>query len=205
MANDKKQKGLIGVGLLSSIAASLCCITPVLAFVGGSSGFASSFSWLEPARPYLIGLTILVIGFAWWQKLKPKKTDADCVCDEDEKPSFWHSKMFLGIITFLAVLMISFPYYGHVFYPDNKKEVMYVNPENIKHVHLQVVGMTCDACEKHIEHAVNELNGIVDASANHIQGTAEVKFDNSRLDVEDIVEAINATSYKVAEYNLVSE
>ncbi|MEL0215875.1 MAG: mercuric transporter MerT family protein, partial [Burkholderiaceae bacterium] len=70
MKTDKK---LIGAGLLTAFAASLCCITPVLALVAGTSGLASSFSWLEPARPYFIGLTILVLGFAWYQMLKPKK------------------------------------------------------------------------------------------------------------------------------------
>ena len=48
MKTDKK---LIGAGLLTAFAASLCCITPVLALVAGTSGLASSFSWLEPARP----------------------------------------------------------------------------------------------------------------------------------------------------------
>ena len=70
MKTDKK---LIGAGLLTAFAASLCCITPVLALVAGTSGLASSFSWLEPARPYFIGLTILVLGFAWYQMLNLKR------------------------------------------------------------------------------------------------------------------------------------
>ena len=82
MKTDKK---LIGAGLLTAIAASLCCITPVLALVAGTSGLASTFSWLEPFRPYFIGLTILVLGFAWYQKLKPKK-QIDCNCETEEKP-----------------------------------------------------------------------------------------------------------------------
>jgi mercuric ion transport protein len=69
MKTDKK---LIGAGLLTAIAASLCCITPVLALIAGTSGLASTFSWLEPFRPYFIGLTILVLGFAWYQKLNLK-------------------------------------------------------------------------------------------------------------------------------------
>ena len=70
MVTDGK---LIGTGLLTAIAASLCCITPVLALIAGTSGLASTFSWLEPFRPYFIGLTILVLAFAWYQKLKPQK------------------------------------------------------------------------------------------------------------------------------------
>ncbi|WP_441347592.1 mercuric transporter MerT family protein [Sphingobacterium sp. 1.A.4] len=84
MKTDKK---LIGTGLLTAIAASLCCITPVLAIIAGTSGLASAFSWLEPFRPYFIGLTILVLGFAWYQKLKPQKR-IDCNCEITEKPNF---------------------------------------------------------------------------------------------------------------------
>ena len=105
---------IIGMGVVTAIAASLCCITPVLALIAGASGLTSSFSWLEPARPYLIGVTILVIGFAWYQKLKPKK-EIDCECDEDQKNSFWQSKKFLAIVTFFAILMLAFPYYSGIF------------------------------------------------------------------------------------------
>ncbi len=39
-------KALIGSGIITAIAASLCCITPVLALLAGTTGIASSFSWL---------------------------------------------------------------------------------------------------------------------------------------------------------------
>src|SRR5690554_7743242 len=82
----KKDNKLIGAGILTAFAASLCCITPVLALIAGTSGLAASFSWLEPFRPYLIGLTILVLGFAWYQKLKPKK-EIDCDCETEDRKS----------------------------------------------------------------------------------------------------------------------
>jgi mercuric ion transport protein len=107
----KSESGkLAGAGVLSAIAASLCCITPVLAILSGASGAASAFSWMDPFRPYLFGITVLVLGFAWYQKLKPKTAEEiQCACEEDEKPSFWQSKMFLGIVTGFAVLMLAFP------------------------------------------------------------------------------------------------
>jgi hypothetical protein len=88
----KKDNNIIGVGLLTAITASLCCITPVLALIAGNSGLATTFSWIEPFRPYLVGLTILVLGFAWYQKLAPKalitRTEMDCNCDSEAKPKF---------------------------------------------------------------------------------------------------------------------
>ena len=51
--------------------------------------------------PYLIGFTILVIDFAWYQKLKPKPADEiQCDCQEDNKVSFWQSKKILGVAPF---------------------------------------------------------------------------------------------------------
>ncbi len=58
------KSGLAGAGMLSAIAASLCRITPLLAFISGVSGLASTFSWMDTYRPYLIGITIIVLGFA---------------------------------------------------------------------------------------------------------------------------------------------
>ncbi len=67
MKTDNK---LIGAGLLTAIAASLCCITPVLALVAGTSGLASTFFLAQTFRPYFIGLTILVSWFCLVSKVE---------------------------------------------------------------------------------------------------------------------------------------
>lgn len=194
----KKSNRLAGAGVLSAIAASLCCITPVLALISGASGAASAFSWLEPLRPYLIGVTVLVLGFAWYQKLKPRTAEEiQCACEDDEKPSFWQSKKFLGIVTGFAILMLSFPYYGHIFYGNTDKQVVVVSSDNVQEIEFNVSGMTCSSCEEHVKHAVNELPGIVSVSANSNEGIAIVKFDKTKTDKEAITNAIDATGYKV--------
>ena len=111
---------LMGTGLISAIAASLCCIMPVLALIAGSSSIASNFSWIEPARPYLIGVTVIVLGFAWYQKLKTQPVD-ECGCAVDEKHNSFQSKTFLLIVTLFALLMMAFPYYSKVFFPKRQQ------------------------------------------------------------------------------------
>jgi len=92
--NANKQS-FASLGLLTALTASLCCITPVLAFIAGVSGMAAAFSWVEPFRPYLIGLTLVVLGFAWYQQLKPRSAEEiACACEGDEKSSFWQKKSF---------------------------------------------------------------------------------------------------------------
>ncbi|MDF1570589.1 MAG: mercuric transport protein MerTP [Bacteroidales bacterium] len=202
----KNTNRLVGAGVLSAIAASLCCITPVLAIISGASGVASSFSWMEPARPYLIGITILVLGFAWYQKLKPR-TDEEiqCACEDETqsavnagKPNFWQSGKFLGIVTIFSVIMLAFPHYEHIFYTtDDQKEVVIVNASEIQKVAFEVKGMTCNSCTAHVENDVNKLPGILKVKANYEEATTEVQFDQSKVDVAQIQQAINNTGYKV--------
>lgn len=197
---------LVGAGVLSAVAASLCCITPVLALISGASGVASTFSWMEPARPYLIGITVLVLGFAWYQKLKPRtKEEIQCDCEEDDLPAgkagkkpFMQTKTFLGIVTVFAALMLTFPNYAHIFYPSNdKKEVIIVNASDIQTVTFNVKGMTCNGCASHVENDVNKLPGIVSVDAIYEEATAKVEFDQTKVSLNQIEEAINGTGYKV--------
>ncbi len=195
MRNDKK---LIGTTIITAIAASLCCITPVLALIASTSGIASTFSWIEPFRPYLITVTVLVLIFAWYQKFRPKKQVANCDCD-DEKPTFINSKKFLLLVTMFAGLMLAFPYYSQVFYPNTSKEVVHVEKANINNVQYKIKGMTCLGCEAHIENEVNKLDGIIDVKANYKMENTVVTYDKTKVISKEIKEAILNTGYKIIE------
>jgi len=198
--SDKKSNGLLGLGLLTAVTASLCCITPVLALIAGASGMASTFSWIEPFRPYLIGLTIVVLVFAWYQKLKPKKqAEIDCVCEEDEKPSFLQSKMFLGLVTVFAAAMLAFPHYSEIFYPENKAKAQLQLANSVDNLTLNVKGMTCESCNLHVERTLAQLPGYINAKADYKTGTVKVEFDASKSSEKDVEDAVNSTGYKVVD------
>ena len=187
---------LIGTGLLTAIAASLCCITPVLALIAGTSGLASTFSWLEPFRPYFIGLTSLMLGFAWYQKLKEKK-QIDCNCETEEKSKFIQTKMFLGIITSFSIVMLAFPYYSSIFYSKTEKQIIVVDPSDVQKMEFTISGMTCKSCEEHVNHEVNKLKGIINSNASYKNGNAIIEFDNSKTNIFEIENAIESTGYSI--------
>ena len=171
---------------------------PVLALIAGTSGIASTFSWIEPFRPYLIALTILVLAIAWYQKLKPKKQEIDCDC-EDQKPKFINSKKFLLLVTLLAGLMLAFPYYTKIFYPNPNKEVVYVSESNVNKIEYSIKGMTCTGCEVHIESEVNKLDGIIEVKAYHEKGNTIVKYDKTKVTNKEIEDAVGKTGYEIIE------
>ena len=197
MNNSRLSTKSASVGLFAAIVASLCCITPVLSLFAGIGGIASTFSWMEPLRPYLITLTIGVLGFAWYQKLKPRTAEEiECDCESNEKPTFWQSKKFLGMITVIAIALLTFPIYSHIFYSNtnvNKSELVFENTM----FEFEIEGMTCTGCEEHVKHEVLQLPGIGELEVSHESGNAVVAFNLSKVSADSISSAIEKTGYQV--------
>jgi len=196
----RKTSGKIAyVGIFTALAASLCCITPILALIAGAGGIAATFAWIEPIRPYLIGFTILLLVFAWSQKLKPELlNETDCICEEDETSSFWQSKSFLYIITLFTSLLLAFPHYAHIFY-RHKHETLNVSGSNIVKHTFDVEGLTCAVCEKHIEYELDELDGILSVKGSYKSSNVVVEFDKSLVDIITIRSTINNKGYRVVD------
>ncbi|HEV8080013.1 MAG TPA: mercuric transport protein MerTP [Chitinophagaceae bacterium] len=204
MTTTKNNKSWVA-GIFAAIAASLCCITPVLAFLGGASGLASNFAWIEPYRPYLIGATVLVFAFAWYQKLKPQK-QVDCDCETDKKKSFWQSKLFLGIVTGVAALMIAFPYYAKTFYPKPQQtKIIVVDKTDIQQAVFKIKGMTCESCSEHVNSEISKVNGVIEFKTSYENENSTVKFDNSKTSIDSIAVAIKSTGYKVISQSIINK
>ncbi len=206
MISIKSSGTFTGAGFLTAITASLCCITPVIALLAGSSSIAANFSWIEPARPYLIGLSIAVLVFAWYLKLKPAKTnDMDCNCETTRKASFLQSKTFLGIVTVFAILMMTFPLYAKMFYPKPKVQATTLAVvDNKQQVKFTIQGMTCEACEEHVNNELSKVAGVISYKTSYATRSSLVAFDKSKINVNTIEAVINKTGYKVKSYDFMS-
>ena len=186
--------------MLSALTASLCCITPLLALLTGTSSLASSFSFLEPYRYVLIAVTVFVLGLAWFQKIKTDK-QKDCNCETD-KQNFLQSKTFLFLVSIFAVIMLAFPYFSNTLYPPQDKTQVVVSSSSINNlstVEFGVKGMTCSGCETHVEQEVNQLNGIISVEASYDNSNALVVFDTTKTNIQSIEAAILKTGYKVTD------
>jgi copper chaperone CopZ len=107
--------------------------------------------------------------------------------------------MFLGIVTVFAIMMLAFPFYSNVFYSKTEKKIILVDKSNIQKVEFSISGMTCNSCAEHVNHEVNKLAGIINSNASYDNGSAIVKFDNSKTNVTEIEKAINSTGYSVTD------
>ena len=201
----KSSGTLASTSVLTAIAASLCCIVPVVAILAGSSSIVANFSWIEPARPYLIGLSISVLAFAWYLKLKPAKTnDMDCNC-EIKKSSFLQSKPFLAIVTVFAIVMMAFPLYAGIFNPSPKVQAAFVAPvENRKQVKFTIQGMTCAGCEVEVNNELSKVNGVLDYKTSYKNKSSLVTYNPSMVEIKSIEAAISKTGYIVKGYEVMN-
>lgn len=119
MKNTNSSRGSIGAGLIAALAASSCCIPPLIAAVAGIGGLGASLAWIAPFRPYLIGFAVLAIGYAWFVYFKSKKLD-DCGCDV-AKPKFYQTWGFLIAITVFARCQSASPTFLASLFPKERQ------------------------------------------------------------------------------------
>lgn len=206
MESQKHNSKLLFAGILSALAASLCCITPLLALVAGVSGAASTFSWLDPFRPWLIGLTLIVLGFAWYLKLRPKKEAINCNCDEGEvaKKPFIQSNSFLAVVTLVVTILLSFPYYSHLLVPRPANASVETTIPMVHQVKLDIKGMTCQGCESTVNHVLSNKKGVISTVASYDKGQAEVSYDPAVVSPETLRSAIEEEiGYQVTDMKII--
>ena len=66
------------------------------------------------------------------------------------------------------------------------------------HETFDVGGMTCAACQAHVEKAVCKLPGVEGVAVNLLSGSMAVDFDESRLTDDEICAAVDRAGYSAA-------
>ncbi len=198
MENNNRYRALLGTGLLAAMAASLCCILPMIALLLGASGFVSAASWIAPLRPYLSILSILTLAIAWYRKLwatKPHCATQACT-RPTQQPSFWQSKKFLFLATLCSLSMLVLPYSGYwlSFSPTSQPATLLAS-DTIQEAKFVVEELTCISCETRLKQAINQLPGILSIHINRPAKTIQIQFDRSQTNLAQLEKAIQTTGY----------
>ncbi|TFB21850.1 copper chaperone CopZ [Filobacillus milosensis] len=67
----------------------------------------------------------------------------------------------------------------------------------MKELTLNVQGMSCGHCVSSVEGALNELDGVSDVNVDLGEGKVDVKYDESKVSVNQIKDAIDDQGYDV--------
>lgn len=66
------------------------------------------------------------------------------------------------------------------------------------HEKFEVGGMTCAACQAHVEKAVEKLDGVSDVAVNLLSGSMAVDYDENSVSNDDICRAVDKAGYSAS-------
>ena len=104
--DSRKARMIAAGGFLGAIAASTCCIVPLLLFSLGISGaWIGNLTALEPYKPVFILIALGLLGYGYWQVFRPKPA-----CDADEAcarplPNYL---VLAGLVLATILVLVSF-------------------------------------------------------------------------------------------------
>ena len=75
----------------------------------------------------------------------------------------------------------------------------------MKQVRFDIEGMTCAACQAHVEKAASKLEGIKKANVNLLNNNMDVEFDENIIDEEKIIKAVVDSGYGAKIHNQKEE
>lgn len=116
IAEDQRRQRFMAAGsLLGALAASSCCILPLVLFSLGVSGaWIGNFTRLAPYQPYFIAATIGLLGYGYWLVYRSPKLACDSEACARPLPSRL-VKTGLVLATILVVAALGFDFLAPLF------------------------------------------------------------------------------------------
>ena len=107
---EPNEKYLAVGGVLGAIAASSCCVLPlVLVSLGATGTWIGGLSVMAPYKPFVVAGTVALLSYGYYLVYRPQRTCApDEVCARPLPSRF--VKLALWAATVLVVVAASFDY-----------------------------------------------------------------------------------------------
>jgi|SRR5581483_12250855 mercuric ion transport protein len=103
------------VSIATAVAASVCCIGPVVAVTVGAGALTAFAVRFEPFRPAFIVVTLALLGFAFYRVYRPSASE--CAAGSTCPPSAnRRARVLVWLAAVIVVVFVTFPYYvGYLF------------------------------------------------------------------------------------------
>ncbi len=193
-----KDKAFIGASLIAGIAASLCCILPIVFALAGA-GIVGASAFFAAWRPYLLGVTLLFLGLGFYFAYRRPKhaCEPGSVC---EKPATNRTgRIWLRITTAVVLIVAAFPYYSEPvanLLLSTKASETRANTPRVNQASFTVDGMDCTAFATAIENKLRSLDGVRSAAVSYEQKRATVEFDVDKITITQLEQAIRDAGYR---------
>lgn len=102
-------------GVLGALAASSCCLLPLVLFsVGAGGAWIGNLTALAPYQPVFVAFTLAVLGLGFWRVYGPRRACAEGrACARPLPNRVVETGLWLA--TVLIVVALAFPYLASLF------------------------------------------------------------------------------------------
>ncbi|MBI1869935.1 MAG: heavy-metal-associated domain-containing protein [Chlamydiae bacterium] len=176
-----------GLGFLSALTASVCCLGPLVMILLGLGGLGIG-SILGRYHWFFITAAAGLLALAWAKYFKEKKS-----C-ESEQCEMGRKRMTRNILILASAVVLTFAGFNIYTYARGKP-VRNLSQADTR-VSIPVKGMSCFTCEIAIQQAVKKLPGIRNVKASASDGIVLVSYDTEKTSLDEVINAINETGYK---------
>jgi len=188
----------MGAGLGAAVAASACCTIPLaLVSVGIGGAWIGSLTALAPYRWIFVTLAVAALGYAGYNEWQLSR-QPDCDCETIFSSSTRRGLLGVGALAVLALVVSPW-----LVAPSPSAATQQAQaaagqetgqqaadvPASFRQVVLEVKGMTCAACPKAVQTALQDVNGVYEASATFDPPQAVVRFDPASTSVDSLTQA----------------
>lgn len=187
-----RQSWVFTGGLLSAIAASLCCLGPLAAVTLGLGGFAAAH-WFAAWRPVFIGLSLVLLAAAWFLAIRARRSACADGAACASAPKRW-PLVVLGIASVFAVAVMAFPNTAQ--WVASQPPAASNGSADASVLQVRIPTMDCAACAIGIERMLCNVPGVTSASVHYATKLADVSYDPARISPPALIARIDATGFK---------
>lgn len=180
--------------VLTAIVASACCIGPaLLAFLGvGSLGI---FGTLESYRPYFIGLTVVLLGLAFYLTYRKREIACEDGSCKVVKAGKWN-KIGVWTSAVIALAAILFPYLNITPAATASTTKPTGTQSQYATAFLNIKGMDCKACANGLQASLSQIKGVNSAVVNYEAGSAVIKYNRQEIVPSAFTDFLTRAGYK---------
>ncbi len=174
--------------VVAALAASACCIGPLLLAVLGLGGAASALA-LAPYRPWLLGASFLLLGAAFYLAYR-RPAGAGAPGEACATPRLGRGRLLLWLATFVVLVAAAFPLLSSR--PAGSSAPAAVPAKTA----LAIQGMSCGACVSRVNLQLKKTRGVSAYEVSLEKGTAEVAYDPALTGPAAIAAALSETGFR---------
>ena len=176
-------------GVFAGLAASLCCVGPLLSLSLGLGSFAAS-AWFAQWRPVFLTVTFVLLGLAWY--LTYRRPKVDCADGSCARPPGKAARVSLWVGTIVALSAAVYPWLPAIGHDSSSAAA--VAPGDVR-FGVRVPSMDCAACATGIEASLRRAPGVKQAVVNYDTKTALLIFDPAMTSRDQLLAHIDARGF----------